>query len=114
MNRYGTMQMSHWKRTDPARVAAMPDPIRFFSELGEQAETRIQALAGSLAGLDRRGESYLGKVGRLNMARLAAEEQVLAELLIPEPSEPQDTDTEEPSLADDVMAAIQRARLEEE
>jgi hypothetical protein len=104
--------MSHWKRTHPARVAAIPDPAQFFSELGELAETRIQALADSLAGPDRRDESYLGKVGRLNMARLAAEEQVMAELLIPEPSEPRTTETETPSLADDVMAAVQRARLE--
>jgi len=86
MNKYGRLAMSHWQKTDPDRYAAIPDKETFFAELGERAESEIQQLQDALAGPDRLGESYLEKVGRLNMARQAAEEQVLREtLLIPEP-----------------------------
>ncbi len=86
MNKYGRLAMSHWQKTDPDRYAAIPDKEAFFAELGERAEAEIQQLQDSLAGPDRPGESYLEKVGRLNMARQAAEEQVLREtVLIPEP-----------------------------
>ena len=78
--------MNHWQRTDPDRYAAIPDKEAFFAALGERAESEIQQLQDSLAGPDRPQESYLQKVGRLNMARLAAEEHVLREtLLISEP-----------------------------
>ncbi len=87
MNKYGRIAMNHWQKTDPDRYAAIPDKEAFFAELGERAESEIQQLQDSLAGPDRADESYLEKVGRLNMARLAAEEQVLREtLLISEPS----------------------------
>lgn len=86
MSKYGEIAKSHWARTDPARFQAIADPETFFANLGEQAENQIQELAATLAGPDRPGEEYLQKVGRLNMARLQAEEAVLAELVwIPEP-----------------------------
>lgn len=82
MNKYAKLAMSHWKRTDPDRYAAITDPQTFFQELGEQAETQIQELAARLAGPDQPGEEYLQKVGRLNMARLQAEEAILTELVL--------------------------------
>ena len=89
MNKYGRMAIRHWEKTDPDRFQQIPESDRetFFTELGEQAEMEIQQLQDQLAGPDPAGESYLEKVGRLNMARLQAEERVLAELiLIPPPS----------------------------
>jgi len=82
MNKYGHLAMRHWQRTDPDRYRAIPDSERepFFSQLAEQAETEIQQLQDALAGLDPAGETYLAKVGRLNMARLNAESQVLREM----------------------------------
>ena len=64
------------------RYATIADPQTFFQELGEQAETQIQELAARLAGPDQPGEEYLQKVGRLNMARLQAEEAILTELVL--------------------------------
>ena len=90
MNKYGRMAMRHWERTDPDRFRQIPASEReaFFQSLGERAESEIQQLQDQLAGPDPSGESYLEKVGRLNMARLQAEEQVLPELiLIPGPSQ---------------------------
>lgn len=97
MNKYAKLAMSHWKRTDPDRYAAITDPQTFFQDLGEQAETQIQELAAKLAGPDQPGEEYLQKVGRLNMARLQAEEAILTELVLisgPEEETPADPTTE--------------------
>lgn len=81
MNKYAKLAMDHWTRTDSARVQAMADPETFFRDLGEQAETQVQQLAQQLAGQDQPGEQYLQKVGRLNMARMQAEEVVLTDLV---------------------------------
>ena len=87
MNQYAAMAERHWRRWLPGRVAAMDDPTSFFSTLGEEVAERIEDLTGDLAGDDPPGETYMEKVGRLNMARLRAEEMVLPEtvLLPPEP-----------------------------
>jgi hypothetical protein len=86
MNRYGRLAERHWRTVDPNRYEAIPDPATFFANLGAEVESRIQELTDQLAGPDPPDEGYLEKVGRLNMARLRAEEQILAELvLIPGP-----------------------------
>ncbi|MHB8657471.1 MAG: TnpV protein [Solirubrobacteraceae bacterium] len=90
MNKYGRMAIRHWEKTDPDRFQQIPESDRetFFTEVGERAELEIQQLQDQLAGPDPAGESYLEKVGRLNMARLQAEDKVLPELiLIPAPSQ---------------------------
>ena len=93
MNQYAAMARQYWTRWLPGRVEAMDDPDSFFSTLGDEVATEIEALSLELAGDDPPGEDYLTKVGRLNMARLQAEERVLAErvLLAPEPG----TDSEQ-------------------
>jgi hypothetical protein len=119
MNRYGAQAMSHWRTYDPAKYAAIEDPETFFTELGELAETQIQDLEHDLAGTDPPGETYLQKVGRLRMARLQAEEQVLAELILIPSALPEDQENE-PTMADwhlqtqqDLAQADQQALQEE-
>jgi len=103
--------MEHWARTDPARYATIEDPETFFADLGAQAESQIQELADSLAGRDHPGEEYLEKVGRLNVARLRAEEAVLSDLLwIPGPEE----DEEPASDFLKMLREIHKADLEDE
>jgi len=121
MNKYGRMAIRHWQTTDPDRYKAIPEGERelFFSELGERAESEIQQLQDALAGPDPASETYLEKVGRLNMARLQAEEQVLAELiLIPEPSSSEEAedfgDNDAPARHLELMRDLQRLREEEE
>jgi hypothetical protein len=88
MNRYGRQAMSHWKKVDPDRYAAIPDPEAFFTQLGEEVMQEIETRARALEGPDRPGESYLEKVGRLQTARFTAESDVLREMvLIPNPGE---------------------------
>jgi hypothetical protein len=111
MNRYGTQAMRHWQQTDPARYQQIPDPETFFTELGEQVESEIQTLANALAGPDPPGETYLEKVGRLNMARFNAESDILREMvLIPEPEEPEEPAPESWNV---VQRAIQEVMDEE-
>ncbi|MGA2929205.1 MAG: TnpV protein [Solirubrobacteraceae bacterium] len=112
MNKYGRLAMSHWQKTDPDRYAQIPDPEAFFGELGERAEVEIQQLQDAIAGSDRPGEGYLEKVGRLNMARLSAEEQVLAEsILIPGPASSEEEE-EGPEGTLEYLRDLGRARRE--
>jgi len=86
MNRYGRIAHQHWQRHLPDRYRQISDPQTFFTELGEQIQLEVTARTRSLAGDDPGGETYLQKLGRLNAAQLAAEEQVIREVL-PDPTE---------------------------
>jgi hypothetical protein len=99
MNQYGTMAQRHWARWLPERYAAIQDPGSFFSALGEETARLIADLTLDLAGDDPPGEDYLVKVGRLNMARLQAEEIILPQriLLPPEPGADPDEDNQDPA-----------------
>jgi hypothetical protein len=94
MNQYGAMAERHWGRWLPERYAAITDPGSFFCDLGQEAGQRISDLSLELAGDGPPGEEYLAKAGRLNMARLQAEELVLPELILlpPEPGAGEDPD----------------------
>lgn len=95
MNRYGATAQKHWQQFLPQAYTQIRDPQTYFSDLGEQIEDQVIELMWALAGDDPPGEGYLKKVGRLNMARLQAEERVLAEML----PEPENADTDEPQAA---------------
>ena len=116
MNKYGRLAMSHWQKTDPDRYAEIPEPKEtFFQQLGEQAEREIQQLEDAIAGSDPPNEDYLTKVGRLNAARQAAQERVLAELILipsPDSTEPPDPDRPAKTILQDVLEAIEQADRE--
>jgi len=95
MNKYAHMAARHWQTFLPDRLQAIPEGERtaFFTGLGEQAAVQIEELQMRLAGPDPAGEGYLEKVGRLNAARMQAEEIVLRELILVEPThDPEDED----------------------
>ncbi len=94
MNQYGRLAQQHWRRWLPERYRTIPDPTNYFSTLGAEVEQEIQDLAQALAGDDPPDETYLAKVGRLRMARLQAEEQILAERILL-PAEPETEDDQE-------------------
>ena len=102
MNHYGTMAQRHWARWLPQRYATIQDPGSFFSTLGEEVAQQIGDLGLDLAGDDPPGEGYLEKVGRLNMARLQAEEIVLKERILLEPEPGADPDSSDPDGAGDI------------
>jgi hypothetical protein len=96
MNRYGSMAQSHWSRFLPTRYAQIEDPTTFFTRLGLEVEDAVTTQSALIADDDPAGEGYLDKLGRLRMARLQAEETVLAEkvLLPAEPGSAMDEDLE--------------------
>jgi hypothetical protein len=85
VNQYGEMARRHWARWLPERFAAIENPERFFTSLGDEAEQRITTLAWELAGDDPPGEGYPDKAGRLGEARHRAEQIVLDEMILPPP-----------------------------
>lgn len=93
MNKYGNLLQQQWTTADPTYVSSLSDPTTHFAEMGERVQDEVQELLPSLEGTDQPGETYLQKVGRLNAARLQAEEIVLAEYQppsqSPEPDEPE-------------------------
>lgn len=91
MNQYGALAQRHWRQWLPNRCRTIADPHSFFSTLGEEVAQEIEDLSLELAGDDPPGEDYLAKLGRLNMARLRAQETVLRErVLLPPEGEAQD------------------------
>ena len=93
MNEFGRYAENAWRLMAPDRYAALTDPNHFFSMMGKEAESRMRMVWEQLQGPDPVGETYLEKVGRLNMARLQAEETVLAEYLTPpEPNQDDEDD----------------------
>lgn len=101
MNTYGKFAQEAWRTTAPAEYALIPDPDQWFEALGEEAAQRVGELMMELAGPDPVGETYLEKVGRLNAAKMQAEEIVRAEMLTPDPSvqEEPEEDEEESGVA---------------
>ena len=102
MNTYGKFAQETWRTTAPTEYALIPDPDQWFEALGEEAAQRVGELMMELAGSDPVGESYLEKVGRLNAAKMQAEEIVRAEMLTPDPAvqeEPEEEDEEESGVA---------------
>ena len=95
MNTYGKFAQEAWKTTAPAEYALIPDPEQWFEALGEEAAQRVGELMMELAGPDRKGETYLEKVGRLNASKMQAEEIVRAEMLTPDPSVQQEPEEDE-------------------
>lgn len=106
MNSYARFAEQAWQTLAPARYQALEDPKAFFSDLGIQAQQMVMELATQLEGPDLPGETYFEKVGRLNAAKMQAEEIVRAELLTPM-SEAQEDDDDE-SIGDPYLRELTR------
>jgi hypothetical protein len=81
MNHYGLIAQRHWSSYAPSRAAALPDPTRFFTDLGLEVQAQVDALTATLAGVDFPQETFMEKVARLRTAKRTAEEVVMAELV---------------------------------
>ena len=82
MNRYGKRLQEQWGQT-PQAPSGVEDMLAFFTDLGEIVSQRVVDLMPTLAGPDVVGETYLEKVGRVNNARMRAEEIAMAEVAMP-------------------------------
>ena len=108
MNHYGATAQRHWQRWLPTRYATIQDPDSFFSTLGEEVAQRIGDLSLDLAAEDSAAEGYLERVGRLNMARLQAEEIVLKEQVLLDPEPGTDPDAADPDERNSPMSEHER------
>ncbi len=81
MNQYGHLAQKHWTQFAPIRVAALPDPTLFFTNLGMEVEAQITTLAERLAKQEQTQENYLLQVGHFQTAHRIAEEIVLNQLV---------------------------------
>ena len=85
VNRYGVIAQRHWARWLPRQYAAISDPERFFTTLGEEVARQIDDLTDELMDEISQGEGYLAQVGWLFAARAIAEELVLPQRVLPDP-----------------------------
>lgn len=98
MNQYGAMALNHWRTFRPRAFRQIEDPNSFFSTLGERVAAEIGQMARDLAGPDHPGEGYLAKLGRLNNARMTAEEVILREQVLVTPEDEREpTEPAEPN-----------------
>lgn len=112
MDPYGMRAMRYVRDHCPARYEMIVDPLSFFSTLGAQLRDEVLALEPTLGEPAPPLETWDQALGRRNMARLAAEETIFAELCQAMPPEDEEADSEawEPLMPD--MADIARAEAE--
>lgn len=99
MNKYGAQAMQHWKTNAPQRYQLIENPIRFFTELGLEAQGQITELARQietnrpllLAKTPSSRETYIEDVAHRMTALRIAEEVVMQQLAwVSDPSLPLD------------------------
>jgi len=97
MNAYGKFAQDTWKILAPSQYELIVNPEEWFTNLGKEAENAVGDLSVKIAGHDLPGETYLEKVGRLNAAKMQAEEIVRVEMLTPQAGDLTEDADEEPS-----------------
>lgn len=77
---YARMAQTHWQTYLPEATAKLPDPEKFFQDLGRRVEGLVQARAEALiAAADPRPTTEQEKIDQGLMAYRTAEEEVLAD-----------------------------------
>lgn len=91
LNRFGRFAWESWRELAPTALAQIPDPSGHFSRVGETALAQWTDLWPELVEPDLEGEDFHHKAGRIEAAKMRAEEIIRAELLVP-PQELQEAD----------------------
>lgn len=81
MNAYGARAMEYMRQHRPAALAEIRQPEPYFTALGEEILAQVLEAEEALAAPAPPTETFMERLGRLKMARLMAEELVLAELV---------------------------------
>lgn len=110
MNHYGRMAMDHCRMQRPGAYAAIEDPVRHFTALGEQIQAAVTAARDEILGNRRPHESLEEYRSRGHQAMRTAEETVLADLVWL-PPEPEGTQIETDELLADHYGRL--AEIEE-
>lgn len=103
MNRFGRFALEAWSTLAPTALSQIPDPQAYFSALGEQAQSEWASLWPQLVvEPDPPGEGTFTKAGRIEAAKMQAEEMIRADLLTPS----EDQQDEDPGEAPGPMAEV--------
>ncbi len=102
MNRFGRFALEAWSALAPTALSQIPDPQTYFSALGEQAQSEWASLWPQLVEPDPPGEGTFAKAGRIETAKMQAEEMIRADLLTPS----EDQQDEDPGEAPGPMAEV--------
>jgi hypothetical protein len=85
MNHYGQMALEHWQRHRPEELAAIEDPQRFFSELGEQVAETVRTRTDQLLASQPQASGFVARMQQEQTARMTAEDETLREMVYTEP-----------------------------
>ncbi|MFD5920667.1 hypothetical protein ACFVYP_27365 [Kitasatospora sp. NPDC058201] len=115
INTYGTQARAYWRRWLPKRYAALPDPIAFFTALGEQVEAQVGDLWDRLVSADTApaDETHEHRVARLAQLKARVEHDVLDETVRLEPEPEAGLQDEDDGLESDEQYEARMARLEQ-
>ncbi|MEV0934271.1 hypothetical protein ACIBMX_10785 [Streptomyces phaeochromogenes] len=85
MNRYGCSALAYGRQRRPRQYGTLPDPLAFFTNLGERAERQAgeQSDATVLAGTPAGGETDEQRSRRALSSKNEAEQAVLREVIRP-------------------------------
>ena len=86
MNQYGEWAMRYWQENLPRQYAQISNTEQFFEEMGDHIAQEVDELTRQIAGPDQPSEGFMDKVGRLQMARIEAETEVMRQTL-PQPED---------------------------
>jgi hypothetical protein len=81
MNAYGELARDLWRAADPTRFLALPDRDRFFGQLGDRVQARVDELAPVFAGTAPDREPARCRDLRLRKAKKQAEEVAYQEII---------------------------------
>lgn len=99
MNRYGQIALEHHRRHRPNEHARVPDPEKFFTEIGEEIQAQITVRRDEILGQPRPGETPEDYRLRSYQALATAEELTLSDHYLFHPEENPDTDRDDPILS---------------
>lgn len=93
VNHYGEMALEHWRRHRPEEVAAIEDPARFFSELGEQVAETVRTRTEQLLESQPPASGFVARMQQEKTARMTAEDETLREMVFTDPTSSTTDDT---------------------
>lgn len=102
MNKYGRQAMEFWRTWRPSAYQKIPDPQTYFTNLGEEIEDRAVQVQEALISQLPAQNNYQVRLGQMNMAKMAAEEAAMKELVYL----PSDSAEEEEEPSEDPAAAM--------
>lgn len=86
MDPFGRQAMGYVREHCPTQFAAIPDPVSFFSQLGEEMRVQVASAAENLAQAPgppdpTTPQGWARRLGEANMAALTVEERVFSEMV---------------------------------